>query len=89
MAGGGEPSHRLVEQPTADAVAVEVGIDVQRVDVPGARIRGAVVARADVGEPDDALVEPGDDHLAAVVSRAGVAATRRRSTARLIGGTVG
>ena len=69
VTGGGEPAHRLVEQPPADAVAVAVGIDVQRVDVPRARIGGAVIARADVGEPDDALTEPGDDHLAAVLGR--------------------
>ena len=79
---------RLVEQAPPDAVAVEVGIDVQRVDVRRARLRVVIVARADVGEPDDAFVEPGDDHLAAVVRPERWRHTAR-STAWLIGGTDG
>ena len=64
-AGGSKPPHRLVEQSPADAVAVKVRIDVQRVDVPVVRV-GDPAARSDVGEPDNTLAEPGHDHLAAV-----------------------
>ena len=67
MAGGGEPPDGRVEQAPSDAVAMEGGINVQRVDVRRARLRVAIIARTDVGEPDDTFVAPGHDHLAAVV----------------------
>ncbi len=89
VAGGGEPPHRLVEQPPADAVAVEVRIDVQRVDVPVVRVGGAVVARSDVGEPDDTLAEPGHDHLAAVGAAQALPPHGELDGVRPIGGTVG
>ena len=86
-AGGGEPAASPRRATAGRSVAVEVGIDVQRVDVPGPG-SAACVARTDVGEPDDPLAEPGDDHLAAVGGRAGAAATRRSSSG-VTGGTSG
>ncbi len=62
VAGGGEAAQRLVEQAPPDAVPVERGIDVQRVDVAGPRLRVVVVAGADVGEAGHVSIGPGDDH---------------------------